>query len=251
MWIYSAYASIGTSHERHHLPCQDAVAVTSQDNILIGAMADGAGSTTHGGVGARIAVQEFLDFFCKQHLEDLDLESSDTQYKVADLFEDAHATILEALMSHVNKTKTSLENFASTFMGVISTPYFTVIGHIGDGFVVIRSDGSYTLAAAEAQKEFVNQTTFITDSHGYLEVSIIPTPIEFLAMGTDGLADVCLEQKPMKPHANFFKPFDDYLESYPAPEDSQHELEAFLSSEKLNARTQDDKALLIARWMHD
>jgi serine/threonine protein phosphatase PrpC len=101
------------------------------------------------------------------------------------------------------------------------------------------------------EKEFVNQTSFITDSQSALHVGIVPHSIKFLAMGTDGLTDVCLEQKNLTPHANFFKPFDDYLSNQPSPKESQQELESFLVSEKLNARTQDDKSLLIARWLHE
>lgn len=251
MWIYSAYASIGSAHERHHASCQDAVAVTSQNNILIGAIADGAGSTIYGGIGAHIAVEAFLDFFCTQYLEEIDLEAEDAPHKVTNLFEDAYYGIIKAIQHEAHKRKHPLQDFATTFIGTIATPTFVVVGHIGDGFAVVRINEQYSLAAAEYKKEFINQTSFITDPNALLQIGIIPQGIQFLAMGTDGLTDVCLKQKTMEPHPNFFKPFDVYLETRPFPEEAQKELAAFLGSDKLNARTQDDKSLLIARWVRD
>lgn len=82
-------------------------------------------------------------------------------------------------------------------------------------------------------------------------MKILPYRLNFLAMGTDGLTSVCIEQTTNKAYAGFFKPFDAYLQQQPTMTDINKELKNFLQSSRLNARTQDDKSLLIARWTDD
>lgn len=53
----------GTSHQRRSLPCQDAWCwKRASDDILLAAVADGAGSVTRSDVGAKVAVEAAIDF---------------------------------------------------------------------------------------------------------------------------------------------------------------------------------------------
>lgn len=62
-WHYTAVSVIGTSHQRTGEPCQDASLCTMRnDGTLICAVSDGAGSAQYAEVGARIAVEHFMQW---------------------------------------------------------------------------------------------------------------------------------------------------------------------------------------------
>jgi len=63
MWRTLCQSVVGSFHIQAGLPCQDygAYQVLGQD-VLIGAVADGAGSAKHSDLGAKITVKAALQF---------------------------------------------------------------------------------------------------------------------------------------------------------------------------------------------
>ena len=65
-WKAVAHASIGVLHVQNDMPCQDYANYRQLEHgVIIGAVADGAGSAKHSDVGARLAVETTLQYFSK------------------------------------------------------------------------------------------------------------------------------------------------------------------------------------------
>lgn len=62
-WRVLAASVCGTSHQHRSIPCQDACCwKRGSDDILLAAVADGAGSVTRSDLGANVAVEAAIDF---------------------------------------------------------------------------------------------------------------------------------------------------------------------------------------------
>ncbi|WP_339461668.1 protein phosphatase 2C domain-containing protein, partial [Nodularia spumigena] len=134
----------------------------------------------------------------------------------------------------------------------IATPHWLGAMQIGDGFIVVRPQDSedYQLLFQPDKGEFANETTFITskDALAEMQVKVISEPQKFICASTDGLEKLAIRISDWKPFPPFFKPFEEYLEETANPEDEAEYLVNFLKSERLNARTDDDKTLLLCLW---
>jgi len=53
-WRAVARSSLGISHQKQQLPCQDYGGYKIIKDVIVGAVADGAGSAKHADIGARI-----------------------------------------------------------------------------------------------------------------------------------------------------------------------------------------------------
>ena len=93
-------------------------------------------------------------------------------------------------------------------------------------------------------------TNFATDTEAFekLEYDLIDRHIEEIALLTDGLQSLVLHYETRTAHAPFFAPIFEWLR--PASEDSLQQfsssLISYLSSQKVNEHTDDDKTLILA-----
>ncbi len=120
---------------------------------------------------------------------------------------------------------------------------------IGDGFLTVRPvDGDLQLLFTPDKGEYINETTFITSSNAFeeMQVKVLEKPCSFICASTDGLEKVAINFKDWQPFPPFFNPLEEYMkETVETHEDDQYIID-FLNSERLNARTNDDKTLLLA-----
>jgi hypothetical protein len=216
-WRLLGASVVGAGHEVRGAGCDDAHAVASTRDgaLLLIAVADGAGSAARGGDGARVAVQTAL-------------EHGDP----ADAFE-AAAAALEADMA--------------TTLTVVHVGADTVtVAQVGDGAVVLRRGDVLEVVGPVEREEFLNETVFLTSTswRDHLRVDVVPADgVDAVAVLTDGLQLLAFELPSGRPHDPFFTP----LYSYAAADDSTvEELSAFLASERVCARTDDDKTLVLA-----
>ena len=145
------------------------------------------------------------------------------------------------------KVAEDLRAFATTLQFVIISPQWLVAAQIGDGAVVIQRANNHIEAITWPDHgDYVNQTSFITDSD-YLDqvqyVSMLSNDIQGIAMFTDGLERLALEFAVKKPYEPFFTP----VFRFAADSNSKNEdLEAYLESAPVCERTSDDKTLVLA-----
>ena len=63
-WRAIARSSIGTSHKKQQMPCQDYGDYCISNNVIVGAVADGAGSAKFADIGAKLSVKTGLYLRC-------------------------------------------------------------------------------------------------------------------------------------------------------------------------------------------
>lgn len=62
-WKAVGRSAIGTSHQKQGIVCQDYGDYRILDDVIVGAVADGAGSAKHSDVGSKLAVETVLKCF--------------------------------------------------------------------------------------------------------------------------------------------------------------------------------------------
>ena len=142
----------------------------------------------------------------------------------------------------------SIDDLACTLLVVIATPTWVAAMQIGDGFIVVRPEQEDRILLFPPDKgEYINETTFVTSANALngMKVGVFSGKPEFICASTDGLERVAIRISDYTPFTPFFQPLEEYLQETSNPEQSDEYLMSFLDSDRLNARTDDDKTLLL------
>jgi len=250
-WRTAFASSIGTAHLHQNTECQDRFACqtveTKEGEILIAVVADGAGSTTDGQIGAETACKFFIaetsDFLSSQDasVSSLNIEFgrfwiSFFQKKIAELAE---------------KDAKTLRDFASTLVGAVIGENDAAFFQIGDRGAVYSTTGetkSYRFAIAPEDSEYVNVTDFLTDETAAERIRfvLVEEKIEDVILFSDGIASVAVDFLTNQPHEPFLMPMIAPLRNGNASNDLNEKLEKFLASPKINEKTDDDKTIILA-----
>lgn len=248
-WQVIGAAVQGLSHQKQGLPCQDALKYHSlPGGTLLVALADGAGSAIHAELGAQAAVQASVDWLITRLEKDLPGECCEWAEVIWDTFQSAR-TALEQLQEEQAKP---LRSFATTLTCLVATPAQLVVGQLGDGAVVaVRPDGSLHTVTTLQRGEYANETNFLTQDQALdlVAIQVIDEPVQALAVMSDGLTRLALKRPDNEPHLPFFKPLFAFAVSSAAsgnPLQANESLIEFLTSPRVNERTDDDKALVLA-----
>ncbi|MGA1199132.1 MAG: protein phosphatase 2C domain-containing protein, partial [Candidatus Latescibacterota bacterium] len=119
-WKVSATSVCGSSHEKLGTPCQDASFwMTQENNILIAAVADGAGSASHSDIGAQIAVQTAVETLSTE--PDLDNRLSTDCNTFKTILTHALKTALKAIKKEAKTQGIKPRELASTLITLIAT----------------------------------------------------------------------------------------------------------------------------------
>lgn len=287
-WKAIARSAIGTSHQKQQMICQDYGGYKIIDNAVIGAVADGAGSAKHSDIGAKLAVNTVLETITAQELTNvIELGNKNTieetqnpnnlvgklrnilnkseensnssvaviqsisEPKVRQFFTKVINRVVIALKEQAAKENYPLEDLACTLLIVIATTDGIAAMQIGDGFITVRyQDESPQLLFAPDKGEYINETTFVTSTNALeaMRVVVQPEHPEFICASTDGLERLAIRMSDWTPFAPFFQPLEEYLRETDNLEESDEYLMDFLNSERLNARTDDDKTLLLCLY---
>jgi hypothetical protein len=139
--------------------------------------------------------------------------------------------------------------FACTLTCVVAGPDRLAVGQIGDGAVIAAGEGSPLFTATRLQRgEYANETHFLTEAGALdqLVVEIFERRVLRLAVMSDGLIRLALKMPAQEPHAPFFQPLFAFAGGITDAVKASGQLAEFLSSERVNARTDDDKSLVLA-----
>ena len=246
-WLTFCACIKGSAHLENGLPCQDAgrLAVLGEhgDTVLL-ALSDGAGSAAYAERGAQIVVQQWME-----HFQTLLQDHPDP----AGVLTDCDATdiglilrrIREAVASEASVLGVEPVEFSATLLGAVVTGTQALVAQVGDGAWVGLFNGICGCLTWPVNGEFAGQTTFANseaaaDSLQLVHLQKAPSA---LAGFTDGLERVLLDFQTRQPASGFFLPVFRALKH-----DTQHfstQLEQYLQSESVCARTDDDKSLAI------
>lgn len=245
-------SEVGTSHGVTGAPCQDSCAggveiLNSHDPepLLWVFVSDGAGSAPRGGQGADTAIGEGIRFVTEK--------LSRKEFGLGDGFAcDLVREVRRAIHAEAEKEQQPVRDYACTFLGLVSTKTGTITFQVGDGGIVLDTGNGLELAMIPAQGEYANQTHFVTDDDAIARMQSKAYPDRALRVAafTDGIQRLALNMTANTPQDRFFTPFFSGL----AKATFEHEdqltglLQQFLASDHVNARTDDDKTLVLAYW---
>jgi Protein phosphatase 2C len=248
-WRAIAHSSIGVSHYKRGGVCQDyADFITTNNDFVVGAVSDGAGSAKFSDIGSELAVKTTLKYLVKHSRGLRELSSDIPEDRVREIFERALEEVLSILNQNAKERRCRLADMACTLLAFISTPKWIAAMQIGDGFIVIKpKNETYQLLFQPDKGEYSNETTFITSSCALNQMQILVVPVEqdFICASTDGLERLAIRINDWTAPAGFFEPLESYIKSEDELRDNPNYVKDFLQSDKLNTRTDDDKTLLL------
>lgn len=249
-WRFTGASVRGTSHHRSGTPCQDAheariVGEGPDGPVLVLACADGAGSAELGQEGARMACARVVELAAELVAEGHGVRQLDDGM-LPFWFDQAAETI--ALQAEAAQRRP--RDYACTLLAAVVDGYGAAFAQVGDGAIVTGDGEGWTPVFWPQQGEYANTTFFITDPPERRAVCSevrTPPPAE-AALFTDGIQSIALHFAERRAHAPFFGIFFPALRAQPPGEADalRAELDAFLSSEPVNRRTDDDKTLVLA-----
>jgi serine/threonine protein phosphatase PrpC len=163
MWRTLCQSVVGSFHVQTGLPCQDygAYQVLGQD-VLIGAVADGAGSAKHSDLGAKKTVEAALQFL-EENLKKTALAATETEAELKEIFRRLLAYVQQILQEEAEKEQLDINDLATTLLVVLVTSKRLAAMQIGDGFIVFKPlGGNYHLLLQPDKGEWGNnQRNFI------------------------------------------------------------------------------------------
>ncbi|WP_054886126.1 PP2C family serine/threonine-protein phosphatase [Pseudomonas sp. NBRC 111130] len=246
-WEHASAAVVGTSHLERNGVCEDrcSAAITLQGvrPWLSMFVADGAGSASFADVGAQLAVDtanEVISTLMQQ--PEFALDDS--------LAVELVKQIREVIYSRAEGSGHAARDYACTFLGLVSSELGTLVLQIGDGGIVFDVGNGLELAFQPMSGEYANMTHFVTDPDALdtLVTKQFQSIILRAAAFSDGLQHLAIDLPTGSPHEPFFQPFFNVLGTLKpdARKQMSSALAAFLGSEKVNERTDDDKSIALA-----
>ena len=248
-WCWAAASSRGVSHERAGTRLQDSIASflirVPSSEYFVGIVCDGAGSAPFGGQGASLVCRSF-SVAARHHFR------THTTLPTREHIDGWIDNARDLLGAVATRRGLALRDFAATLVCVISNGMTSLIAHIGDGCVVLKDDVLNCLVAPTwpFHGEYVSTTAFVTDDEGArLQFVNYANPVSALAAFSDGIERLALDFVTRQPFRPFFESMlrpllvgntvgrDRYLSSH---------LATYLNSSAVNARTDDDKSLILA-----
>lgn len=250
-WRIASASVIGSAHVAAGLPCQDRHASmllpTESGDILLAAVADGAGSAAYAEAGAAIAVETILSL-AEEHLaadpEGIALTDG--------LAREWISNVASTLVLTAEEAGVALEEYASTLLAAFVGNDWCAFLQVGDGAIVASTpEGGWSLISWPQHGEFANSTTFLTSkgaaARAFFEMRHVR--IDDLTMFSDGLENLVLDKAMRRAHGPFFDmKIAPVRRSGAAGTDPRlsAELHAYLTSPRVCVRTDDDKTLILA-----
>ncbi len=247
-WTWAAASCRGTSHIKRNVRRQDAFSCsygTNDGRPLIAIVSDGAGSAVMGGEGASLICRTLMTQARQFDFSQPELPSDETIWEWINV---ARQRIAQAAEARELKAR----DFAATVILAISSGENTLVAHIGDGSAVARfgDTDEWTALSWPSQGQYASSTFFITDNpEPKLNISRCNTIVSALAIFSDGVERLALDMAAQKP----FKPFFDGMIRPIATTQAEgcdqmlsKQLSSYLNGDAVNARTDDDKTLILA-----
>lgn len=253
-WQLASASVCGVSHVQSGQPCQDWVRYLTYrmpgapPDTLVAAVADGAGSAPSGGKGARLAITASIESITEGLRENPNGTGKEVLERI--LIESMRVA-RQRLQRVAEQEEHSIHEYATTLLLAIQTGGTLAAAQIGDGAIIAGDgNGDYKFITSPDRGEYANETKFITGRNALMERQInIATSFrpEHIAMFTDGIQKLVLDERNRTPHGPFFRPAFDWLAQQSDELQAYIGLRKFLQSSRIREHTHDDITLLLAR----
>jgi hypothetical protein len=245
-WCVFGASVQGTSHQANDVPCQDAHAyrVLPRGELVI-AVADGAGSSERSEEGSRVAVRQAVASLAAA----IEGRFVWSQSSLQEAMEEAFRQTRAALDELATREEMELRAFAATLTCAVATDDRLIVGQIGDCVAIAADTFGDLFTVIQPQKgEYASETYFLTgpDALNTVEVKIISRRVKSLALTSDGLTRLAVKLPDYVPAARFFDPLWAFAVEAQDVAQAEADLATFLASERVCARSDDDKTLVLA-----
>ena len=262
-WRYAFTSALGSSHLKSGVPCQDSsecvIHTHGDDSFLVAVVADGAGSAKYSQYGSRLAchvVQEAVQPLIE---EGRGLGSLDREFA-----EDVIKRFQAMIQRVARRTGNTPRDFACTVLAALIAEKEAAFFQIGDGAIVVSRGGqhgndeeeeiSYDWVFWPQNGEYANETVFATGENACedLQFAVCEENIEEVAVFSDGIQNLVLDNKNRVAHSSFFEPMFGAVrkEGLGYSFELSSSLERYLNSRSILSRTDDDKSLVLATRRH-
>jgi serine/threonine protein phosphatase PrpC len=244
-WRVVGASARGISHQKDDVPCQDAhgYAVVSNRAVIV-VVADGAGSADRSDKGAQLAAKGAL-FLLKRILEKgVPQDESVWGKMLLWVFDRVRRRIIKLS----EEENAPLRAFHTTLACAVASEKWLATAQVGDNVVVAQTHEGRFFAASQPQRgEYANETFFLTMENGlqYVQTRVYFVPICAVAVMSDGLSRLAMAQN-KEAYVPFFQPILDFVNQSNDISKAREQLKAFLESDRVCARTDDDKTLVVA-----
>ncbi len=249
MWKAACVSVRGSAHEAKGLPCQDAstaLAVGSGGETFVLAVSDGAGTARHAEVGSRLLVDGAVAIFTRLLADHPQPEEQVREWDRQDGME--FVKELRGLVEDAAEARGAVvHEFAATLLVAVVHPAASLFFQVGDGCWVASRFGVLGAVTWPAQGEFVGQTMFVTSGEAseHFQLEKMEGRPDFVAGLSDGLERLALDMSGRVPGLGFFLPLVRQRLAAADAAGFEEGLCGFLNSEKVCARTDDDKSLVL------
>ena len=246
-WRVAGASVIGSSHEKEGLECQDRFrwSLFEDGRVIVAVVADGAGSTEFGGLGAELA--------CETFIEQLENYTKASEFSGFDSLNADFGTLWVDHYQHliINKATTEeidVREYSSTFSAAVITPAKAKFYQIGDGRILYSDGSGFEYGIDIPESEYVNMTHFLTDEDAADQIYFFETEdkVKDLVLFTDGIENIAIDFASGKPYEPFLLPMLAPLRNGSTNSGLSEKLFEFLSSPAINEKTDDDKTLILA-----
>lgn len=248
-WKVIGQSVIGASHILNGKTCEDAINyqlidLDNDEQALICFVSDGAGSASYAAIASRTSVEAGVNMITEMLTANIEIDSG-SLYKIAE-------NIYDKLKLLAEQAGEPLNEFSCTLLGFVILHCKACFLQIGDGAIVRNDESGYFTTLWWPQNgEYQNTTTFLIDDPGFrnLNVKIIDDTITEVAIFTDGIQLLALNNELEIVHQPFFNDLFKWLRKATNPEHISilnKKLGDYLSGNVINSRTDDDKTLLLA-----
>jgi Protein phosphatase 2C len=236
-WRIAGVAVAGARHVRNEAPCQDVAAWKRFPWGAVLVVSDGAGSAAAAELGAQAATEGVLAW---AEMTPADALSKDLGADVLDAARDA-------VWARAHELGRPPEELAATLLvAVLRFDREALLVQLGDGAIVIREGGAWTVALPPGRGEHINETFFVTaeNAHAYLTARLV-RDVDAVALCSDGLEHLVVDARTSLPHTQFFERVVLPL-GVSEPEAYGRFFEDIIGSDQAQELSDDDKSIVAA-----
>jgi len=196
MWKTLNYEVIGKSHIKAKKVCQDKTFTYTQNNLVVSALADGAGSYEYSDIGAIIACKSICKYIGDNFDELINISNAN---EVITMIVNH---VVEEIVAKADEMNCDKDKLSSTLLCVAIKNDDVIVFHVGDGLIAGLKNGELKTLTMPDNGEFANATYFITSPRAFEKARLLKgktTGFQGFALMSDGSSASLYNKKLQRP----------------------------------------------------